>query len=110
MSSAVVDHVASADQQEQATLRCARQALAAVGSRRYPTQTPAEQAAYLRRLGLHIRVLRTARQLSQQELAERAGMDRTYVSRLERGQHNVTVLVLVRLAGALRVAGGELLP
>jgi ribosome-binding protein aMBF1 (putative translation factor) len=85
-------------------------ASSAVGPCRYPVQTPAEQAAYLRRLGLHIRVLRTALQLSQDELAARASMDRTYVSRLERGQHNVTVLVLVRLAGALGVAGGELLP
>jgi transcriptional regulator with XRE-family HTH domain len=40
---------------------------------------------------------------------EAAGLDRTYVSRVERGAHNVTVLTLIRLAEALDVAAGELL-
>jgi len=53
---------------------------------------------YLNHIGLRLRVLRTAQRLSQDQLADLAGLDRTYVSRLERGQHNVTVLVLERLA------------
>jgi DNA-binding XRE family transcriptional regulator len=72
-----------------------------------PSQTDHD---YLQRLGLRLRVLRTARRLSQDQVADRAGLDRTYVSRLERGHHNLTVLTLGRLAAALGAPTKELLP
>lgn len=50
----------------------------------------------------NIRRLRVAKGLSQEALAVDAGIDRTYVSRLERGLENPTVAVLERLASALR--------
>ncbi len=65
--------------------------------------------AFLRRLGLRVKVLRTARRMSQEHLAEAAGLDRSYVSRIERGAHNVTVLTLVRVADVLDVSAGRLL-
>ena len=43
------------------------------------------------------------RVVSQEALAVDAGIDRTYVSRLERGLENPTVAVLEQLARALRV-------
>jgi transcriptional regulator with XRE-family HTH domain len=49
----------------------------------------------------NIRRLRVARGLSQEALAVDAEIDRTYVSRLERGLENPTVGVLERLATAL---------
>lgn len=49
----------------------------------------------------NIRRLRVANGLSQEVLAVDAEIDRTYVSRLERGLENPTVAVLERLAGAL---------
>jgi transcriptional regulator with XRE-family HTH domain len=49
----------------------------------------------------NIRRLRVARKLSQEMLAVDAGIDRTYVSRLERGLENPTVAVLEKLARAL---------
>jgi transcriptional regulator with XRE-family HTH domain len=49
----------------------------------------------------NIRRLRVARKLSQEVLAVDAGIDRTYVSRLERGLENPTVAVLEKLARAL---------
>ena len=49
----------------------------------------------------NIRRLRVARGLSQEVLAVDAEIDRTYVSRLERGLENPTVAVLERLAKAL---------
>ncbi len=49
----------------------------------------------------NIRRLRVARGLSQEALAVDAEIDRTYVSRLERGLENPTVAVLERLANAL---------
>src|SRR4051812_19133566 len=49
----------------------------------------------------NIRRLRVVRGLSQEMLAVDAGIDRTYVSRLERGLENPTVTVLEKLARAL---------
>jgi transcriptional regulator with XRE-family HTH domain len=49
----------------------------------------------------YIRRLRVGRRLSQEALAVDAGIDRTYVSRLERGRENPTVAVLEKLAIAL---------
>jgi transcriptional regulator with XRE-family HTH domain len=49
----------------------------------------------------NLRRLRTRRGLSQEALAADAGIDRTYVSRLERGLENPTVAVLEQLAEAL---------
>jgi len=49
----------------------------------------------------NLRRLRVAREISQEALAIDAGIDRTYVSRLERGLENPTIAVLERLARAL---------
>jgi transcriptional regulator with XRE-family HTH domain len=49
----------------------------------------------------NIRRLRLERGLTQEALAGEAGIDRTYVSRLERGLENPTVAVLEKLARAL---------
>ena len=49
----------------------------------------------------NLRRLRVARGVSQEALAVDAEIDRTYVSRLERGMENPTVAVLEKLAAAL---------
>jgi DNA-binding XRE family transcriptional regulator len=46
----------------------------------------------LREFGLRVRSLRAAADLSQEELGFRAGMHPTYVSGIERGQRNVSLL------------------
>jgi transcriptional regulator with XRE-family HTH domain len=51
--------------------------------------------------GETVRRLRERRGLSQEKLAEGAGLDRTYVSSVERGQRNVSLVNICRLAGAL---------
>jgi transcriptional regulator with XRE-family HTH domain len=56
-------------------------------------------------LSWNIRRLRVARGLSQEQLAVDAGVDRTYVGRVERGVENPSVGNLEKLAGAL---GAEL--
>lgn len=53
------------------------------------------------RFGRRLRQLRKANRLSQEGLAERAGLDRTYVSSCERGRRNVSLLNIYRLAEAL---------
>jgi transcriptional regulator with XRE-family HTH domain len=60
-------------------------------------------------LGLNVRDLRRQQRLSQEELAHRAEMDRSYVSDLERGTRNPSVKALGRLAEALGVRPDELL-
>jgi len=57
----------------------------------------------LRALGARIRTLRTARALSQEELAGKANLHRTYVGGIERGERNVSVRNLAAIAKALRV-------
>ncbi|WP_354073527.1 helix-turn-helix transcriptional regulator [Brevundimonas sp. 1080] len=61
------------------------------------------------RLGRNVRALRTASGISQEELAFRANMKRSYLSDLERGTRNPSVRALGRLADALAVSPGSLL-
>ena len=58
--------------------------------------------------GHRVRVLREGRQLSQEQLAEVAGLHRTYISSVERGQRNVGFDNIVRLAVALGVTPATL--
>jgi transcriptional regulator with XRE-family HTH domain len=60
-------------------------------------------------LGLNVRDLRRQQQLSQEELAHRADMDRSYISDLERGRRNPSVKAIGRIAEALGVPPGVLL-
>ncbi len=60
------------------------------------------------RFGRRLREIRQERGLSQEELAFRAGLHRTYVSSAERGQRNVGLVNVERLAQALDIEIGEL--
>ncbi|WP_075823431.1 helix-turn-helix domain-containing protein, partial [Roseomonas sp. TAS13] len=60
-------------------------------------------------LGERVNALRVARGISQEDFAGRVGLDQTYVSGIERGLRNPTLLVLLRLAQALEVSVAELL-
>lgn len=53
--------------------------------------------------GSRLRLLRECRGMSQETLAQRCGVDRTYVSAIDRGGKNVTLKVLFRLAAALDI-------
>ena len=64
----------------------------------------------LRRLvGLNVQRIRRERGLSQEELAFESDLHRTYISGVERGVRNPTLLVLQKIADALRVAPSVLL-
>jgi transcriptional regulator with XRE-family HTH domain len=60
-------------------------------------------------LAANVRRKRKAAGLSQEELAFESGLDRTYISQVERKQRNVTIIVLARLAKALKSTPAQLL-
>ena len=60
-------------------------------------------------LGKSIRSRRLALGLSQEKLAEAAGLHWTYISSIERGKRNVSLVNIVRIAKALGVSPSELL-
>ena len=62
-----------------------------------------------KRLGRNLRRLRQAKDLSQEAYAHEAGIHRTYVSDLERGARNPTIVVVEKLASALGVSASSLL-
>ena len=59
--------------------------------------------------GQRIRVLRLAAGISQEELAEKAGLHRTYIGMIERGEKNITLKNLVKIAKALGKKASSLL-
>ena len=59
--------------------------------------------------GDNLRRFRTQAGLSQEAVAERMGVDRAYVSSMERGQQNVTLLTLWHTAQALGVKPVDLI-
>jgi transcriptional regulator with XRE-family HTH domain len=61
------------------------------------------------RLGRNLRQLRVDKQLSQERLGLEAGIDRSYVGRVERGLENVTLDTMLAFATALEVDVSALL-
>lgn len=60
-------------------------------------------------VGLNVRRLRIARQLTQEQFAERSGFSQQYISDLERGRRNPTIVSLYELACALDALPVDLL-
>ena len=59
--------------------------------------------------GARVRTRRKAMKLSQEALADRCGLHWTYLGQVERGRRNVSLLNILRIAGALQVGAGELI-
>jgi len=60
-------------------------------------------------LACNIRLERNRQNMSQEDLADLARLDRTYISGIERGVRNPTITVLAKCANALNVSYHELL-
>jgi transcriptional regulator with XRE-family HTH domain len=65
---------------------------------------------FLRLLGKRVRLRRVDRELTQEELAGRAGMSRNFVSSIERGAHGVDIVRIRRIALALDISFADLVP
>ncbi len=61
-------------------------------------------------VGQRVRALRAKQGWSQEELAFKSGLHRNYIGGIERGERNVAVVNLARLAKALGVRPRDLLP
>ena len=62
-----------------------------------------------KQVGLNVQRIRRERGWSQEELAFESGLHRTYISGIERGVRNPTILVLEKIASALGVLSAKLL-
>ena len=61
-------------------------------------------------LGSRIREIRQKKRMSQEELAFKSELHRTYISDIERGNRNVSLKNIEKIAKALKVAIRELMP
>ena len=65
---------------------------------------------FVRQFGASVRSIREARGISQEALADAAGLHRTHVSLIERGLRSVRLDTVAQLARALGVQPSELMP
>lgn len=63
---------------------------------------------FLKKIGKRIRENRLATKLSQEQLAFKADLDRTYIGSIERGERNVSILNIQKISNALDISISEL--
>ena len=68
------------------------------------------RSRFVRDFGGRVRKIREGRGLSQEALADAAGLHRTHISLIERGQRSVQLETIESLAIALRVPPADLMP
>ncbi len=71
--------------------------------------SPNDPSGLPRTFGSAVRRLREKRGLSQERLAELAGLHRTYIGGIERGERNVSLVNIARLARALGLSLAQLM-
>ena len=73
-----------------------------------PNLSPNRQSPELLAIGSAIKQRRGEMGLSQESVALQAGVDRSYLGRVERGDNNAALLTLIRIAGVLELSLEEL--
>jgi len=68
-----------------------------------------DDKAILMSFGLSLKKIRLKKNLSQEELAYQSNLHRTYISSVERGERNISLINIVHIAHALDVSLTELL-
>ena len=74
----------------------------------FETREKGRDEEFLGRFGKRVRELRLARHLSQEKLAFGCNLTQTYISQVENGQRNASLLIIRLLAQALKVTLSEL--
>jgi transcriptional regulator with XRE-family HTH domain len=69
---------------------------------------PKTKAPELIRFGENVRQQREERKWTQEQLAEKADLDQTFISGIERGSRNPTIITVNKLARALKITVSEL--
>ncbi|MBI4098201.1 MAG: helix-turn-helix transcriptional regulator [Candidatus Levybacteria bacterium] len=64
----------------------------------------------LKKFGEQVRKLRKEKGMSQEQLADAAGIERSYMGTIERGERNPTLMKVYNIAKALKVSASTLLP
>ncbi|WP_096601625.1 helix-turn-helix domain-containing protein [Calothrix sp. NIES-2100] len=70
---------------------------------------PNKDKVILKLFGERVRTLRQSRGCSQEALALAAGLDRTYIGGVERGERNISLINIQKIACALEVSAADLL-
>lgn len=65
--------------------------------------------SHLLTFGMKVKNLRNELNLSQEELAAKAGLHRTYIGMIERGEKNITLTNILKISAALNVKASNLL-
>jgi transcriptional regulator with XRE-family HTH domain len=61
------------------------------------------------KIGLRVKELRISKGYSQEQLAELADLDRTYIPGIESGKRNISIVVVEKLAMAFQITISELM-
>ena len=67
------------------------------------------QEAALLEFGKKVQSVRSSQSISQEKLAELCNLDRTYISSVERGQRNISILNILKISKALNIMASSLL-
>ena len=63
----------------------------------------------LQLFGGHVKEIRLSLKLSQEQLATLCELDRTYISGIERGKRNISLINIVKLSSSLNISPSELM-
>lgn len=63
----------------------------------------------LKSFGLHLKQIRLNKNYTQEQLADLSDLDRTYISGVERGFRNISLINIIKLSRALEISPSELL-
>lgn len=74
-----------------------------------PTTYTHDENDFLKNLGNRIRKIRNENGLSQEKLAFECELDRTYIGSVERGERNIAIINLRKIAKALKIKVSDLL-
>ena len=74
-----------------------------------PTGATTFDAELAQAFGAAVRALRTERGIAQESLAHLAGIERSHMGKVERGEHMPTLAIIFKIAGALECSVAELM-